>query len=345
MSREGLLVHTLVELADNLVDDFDVIDVLTVLSDRCVEALDVDSAGVMLASPTGDLQVVASSSDTMRGLELFELQTDEGPCVDCFRSGEPIVNVELAGCRRPVAHCSPRGRSPTGSTRSTPCPCTSGARRSGRSTCSGSPRAPSGTTTCSSPRRLADVATIAIIQHQAAVDAAALNVQLNEALNSRIIIEQAKGKISEASGRDVDESFRRLRNHARNHNLRLTDLAREVVDGTVAVVRLDPLPRTPAAARPVAPRPGAVLLTVVAPGVHPRTVVTVSSWVPPGTSGTDGCRVRPLWSSRPACRNGDRAARSDRTRRRCRDSCPGHRRRRRSPAASNRRGPPPRTGR
>ena len=96
MTREALLVQTLVELADNLVDDFDVIDVLTVLSDRCVEVLDVDSAGVMLAAPGGELQVVASSSAAMRGLELFELQADEGPCVDCFVSGQPIVNLELA---------------------------------------------------------------------------------------------------------------------------------------------------------------------------------------------------------------------------------------------------------
>src|SRR5208283_5290468 len=96
MSREVLLVRTLVELADNLVDEFDVIDVLTVLSDRCVETLDVDSAGVMLVAPSGELQVAASSSDAMRSLELFELQSDEGPCVDCFRSGEPIVNLELS---------------------------------------------------------------------------------------------------------------------------------------------------------------------------------------------------------------------------------------------------------
>jgi hypothetical protein len=89
-------MQTFVDLADNVEDHFDVIDVLTVLSDRCVEVLDVDSAGVMLAAPGGELQVVASSSDAMRGLELFELQANEGPCVDCFVSGEPIVNLDLA---------------------------------------------------------------------------------------------------------------------------------------------------------------------------------------------------------------------------------------------------------
>src|ERR1019366_8188287 len=96
MARETLLISTLVELADNLVDDFDVIDLLTVLSDRCVEAIDVDAAGVMLASPGGELQFVASSSESMRVLELFQIQADEGPCVDCFKDGKAIVNYSLS---------------------------------------------------------------------------------------------------------------------------------------------------------------------------------------------------------------------------------------------------------
>ena len=258
MSREGLLVKTLVELADNLVDDFDVIDVLTVLSDRCVTVLDVDTAGVMLASPAGDLQVVASSSDTMRSLELFELQTNEGPCVDCFQSGAPIVNVELAGAHvrwplfapRAVADGFHSVHALPMHLRST----TVGALNLFR-TAHGS----LGTDDVLVAQALADVATIAIIQHQASVDAAVLNAQLGEALNSRIVIEQAKGRISEASGRDMNESFRRLRSHARNHNLRLTDLAREVVDGTMAVVMLDPLTRTPAAPTPSDPRPESTL--------------------------------------------------------------------------------------
>jgi GAF domain-containing protein len=243
MSREALLVQTLVELADNLVDDFDVIDVLTVLSDRCVEVLDVDSAGVMLADPSGELQVIASSSDTMRGLEVFELQADEGPCVDCFRSGLPITNLELDGtdirwpsfAARAVAdgfhsvHALPMHLRGT----------TVGALNLFRAS-----RGPLGVEDVLVAQALADVATIAIIQHQATLGAAVLNAQLSEALNSRVIIEQAKGRISEASGRDMDESFQRLRNHARNHNLRLTELARDVVDGTIPIVQLDPIRRS-----------------------------------------------------------------------------------------------------
>src|SRR5437870_12239668 len=97
MPREALLVQTMVELADTLVDDFDVVELLTLLTDRCVEVLDVSAAGLMLASPgENDLRVVASSSDAMRLLELFEIQAEEGPCLDCYASGAPILNEDVA---------------------------------------------------------------------------------------------------------------------------------------------------------------------------------------------------------------------------------------------------------
>src|SRR6202034_6856 len=95
--NENLVIRTLVELADNLVEDFDVVDLLSHLVDRCVEVVDVAAAGVMLAPPSGGLQVVASSSEAMRVLELYELQADQGPCLDCFGTGHAVVSVDLAG--------------------------------------------------------------------------------------------------------------------------------------------------------------------------------------------------------------------------------------------------------
>src|SRR5580693_1549582 len=95
-SREALLARTFVDLVDTLVDDFDVVELLTLVADRCVEVLDVAAAGLMLVAPEGDLRVVASSSEAMRVVELFELQSEEGPCLDCFRSGEPVVNQDLS---------------------------------------------------------------------------------------------------------------------------------------------------------------------------------------------------------------------------------------------------------
>jgi GAF domain-containing protein len=241
MSRETTLIRTLVEIADNLVEDFDVIDVLTVLSCRCVEVIDVDSAGVMLITPAGELQVIASSNDAMRILELFELQADEGPCIECFRSGNAVVNVELSKvharwpqfAHRAIddgfysVHALPmRSRG-----------ITVGALNMFRIT-----PGPLDDDDIAVAQALADVATIAIIQYQTSIGAAELIAQLNEALNSRIIIEQAKGKVSESSGLDMAASFQRLRNHARNHNLRLTDLARSIADGTSSSGSLDSLP-------------------------------------------------------------------------------------------------------
>ena len=96
------------ELADTLVDDFDVVELLTLLTDRCVEVLDVAAAGLMLAYPGGELRVMASSSEAMRLLELFELQSEEGPCPDCYRTGEPIVNHRLAAAGGPWPRFEPR---------------------------------------------------------------------------------------------------------------------------------------------------------------------------------------------------------------------------------------------
>jgi len=87
--------RTLTDRADTLVDDFDVADLLTVLSDRCVDMLDVDAAGILLAGPDGRLRVMASTSEAIRTLELFELQAEEGPCFDCYRAGEPSLCADV----------------------------------------------------------------------------------------------------------------------------------------------------------------------------------------------------------------------------------------------------------
>jgi len=242
MAREALLIQTLVDLADSLVEDYDVIDVLSLLGDRCVQTLDVAEAGVMLAAPDNALQVVASSSETMRSLELFQLQANEGPCVDCFRSGLPIVNIALAvdDGRWPLfttkamaqgirsVHSLPmrlRGR-------------TIGALNMFR-TAAGAMREDDVVVA----QALADVATIAILQHEVAADALLLNSQLSQALNSRVIIEQAKGKVSESAGIDMDDAFQLLRSHARNHNVRLTILCRDIAEGNASARSLDSFPQ------------------------------------------------------------------------------------------------------
>jgi GAF domain-containing protein len=241
MTREAVLARTMVELADTLVDDFDVVELLTTLADRCVEVLDVDAVGIMLAAPDGELGLVTSSSESMRLVELFELQSREGPCQDCFRTGQAVVNHDLgtddsrwprfaavavnAGFR--AADAIPmRLRSHI-----------IGALNLFRST-PGSLNDDD----VAAAQALADVATIAIVQHRALFDAHVLNEQLASALASRIVIEQAKGMIAERRHLPIDDAFATLRHHARGTNQRLADVARTIVDGTLDPNLLDPAP-------------------------------------------------------------------------------------------------------
>lgn len=238
MSREALLARTFVDLADSLVDNFDVVELLTVLADRCVDVVDVAATGIMLASADGELRVLASSSEAMRVLELFEAQADEGPCVDCYRGARPIVNVKLVEADGRWPRFAPRAvRAGFRSVHAIPMRLrglTIGALNMFR-TEEGRMRE----SDVVAAQALADVATIAILQHRATVDAQQLNQQLTQALNTRIVIEQAKGVVAESAGLDMEEAFALLRRHARKNNLRLTDVAHAVSTKTLPVESLD----------------------------------------------------------------------------------------------------------
>jgi GAF domain-containing protein len=232
MTREADVVRSLVEMADTLVDDYDVIDLLTGLTDRCVSLLGVSAAGVMLASPAGRLALAASSSEAMRLLELFELQAQEGPCLDAFRTGEPAVHEDLeAGSGRWPAFTAAAREAGFGSACALPLrlrEATLGALNLLSVTRSAMAEAD-----LIVARAFADLAALSITQHRASEEAQHLNEQLSAALTSRVVIEQAKGVISERAGVPLDEAFSRLRAYARSHNLRLTYVAQAAVDGTL----------------------------------------------------------------------------------------------------------------
>jgi GAF domain-containing protein len=239
MTREADVVRSLVEMADSLVDDYDVVDLLTGLTDRCVTLLGVSAAGVMLASPSGGLGLVASSSEAMRLLELFELQEQEGPCLDAFRSGGRVDQEDLrAGSGRWPLSSAAAVRAGFQSAVALPLrlrEVTLGALNLLSTT-----RSPIGEADVIVARGFADLAALSILQHRASAEAQRLNEQLSVALTSRIVIEQAKGVISERAGIDLADAFARLRGYARNANLPLTDVARAAVNGT-----LDPRAWTP----------------------------------------------------------------------------------------------------
>ena len=235
MSKQQLLLDTLVELADNLTDDFDVVELLTVLTDRCVEAFDIGAAGLMLAAPMGaDLRVMCSSSATMHDLELYELQAHEGPCLDAYRTSMPITNADLDHALERWPRFAPA------------------ALAAGFRSVNAIPMQLRGATIgalnlfrvdtgamddweVAAAQAFADVATIAILQQQAVLDAQVVNQQLNQALNSRITLEQAKGIMAERGDIDLDTAFQRLRQYARTNNRRLSDVAGEVVQGTISI--------------------------------------------------------------------------------------------------------------
>jgi GAF domain-containing protein len=239
MPREDLLSRTFVELADTLVDAFDVVDLLTLLVDRCVEVLEVSAAGLMLVAPEGDLRLAASSSGVLRVVELFELQSQEGPCLDCYRTGEPVLNEDLA---------TVNGRWPNlasialdaGFRSVHALPMRLRGRIIGALNLFRTDQGPFAPADVFAGQALADIATIAILQHRSTLEAQLLNQQLSVALDSRIAIEQAKGMLAERAGLDIDQAFARLRNHARSHNLRLIEVAESFIDGTLAVTALDP---------------------------------------------------------------------------------------------------------
>jgi GAF domain-containing protein len=240
MATQDVITRTMVELADTLVDDFDVVDLLTLLTDRCVEAFDVEAAGLMLAAPVGgQLLVMASSTTTMRDLELYEIQASDGPCIECYRTGVAVSDQALSTTARRWPRFTPAAMN-AGFRSVSALPLrlrktTVGALnlfRTGEGRLSPSDLA--------AAQAFADVATIAILQHRAAFDARTVNEQLNHALNSRILIEQAKGRLAERANLDVSEAFAWLRTYARRHNLRLVGVAQAFLDGHLTSSALQP---------------------------------------------------------------------------------------------------------
>ena len=239
--RETLLARTLVELADTLVADFDVVELLTLLTDRCVEVLEVGAAGIMLAGPDDELRVMASSSEAMRLLELFELQTREGPCLDCYRTGTAVLETDLTASAVRWPNFAAEALA-AGFRSVQALPMRLRGTIIGALNLFGADPAQMQRVDIDSAQALADVATIAILQQRKSYQAQVLNQQLQHALNSRIVIEQAKGMVAERESINLPAAFSALRSYARLHNLRLVDVARSVVDGSLGPAALRAAP-------------------------------------------------------------------------------------------------------
>jgi transcriptional regulator with GAF, ATPase, and Fis domain len=231
MVQADRLAQLFVGLADTLVADFDLIGFLHTLTDASVEVLDVQAAGLMLADQRGMLRSAAATGN-VGPLEDFELAHGHGPCVDCFTSGSPVVNLGRDEARRRWPEFSER------------------AERAGYLCVHALPLRLRGqvigainlycvrharleTVELNIAQALADVATIGLLQERIIRDKTVLTEQLQSALNSRILIEQAKGIIAERHETSPSDAFTALRDYARKHSLPLAGLAASVLDGTL----------------------------------------------------------------------------------------------------------------
>jgi GAF domain-containing protein len=239
-SREPQVLDALLALTDTLVSNFDALEMLTTLAERSVELLDVSAAGIILTDGNGGgLSVAAASSEASRLLEVFAVAVDDGPCVDCVRSGEPVTANDLGAD-------TARARWPR---------FTAGADEAGFRSVHALPMRHCGQVvgvltllhtdqhilTDSDARlgqALADAATIGLLNERAVRAAETVADQLQTALDSRVVIEQAKGRLAQHSDITPDDAFAVLRRHARSRNLRLTDLCRDVVAGTTDLATL-----------------------------------------------------------------------------------------------------------
>jgi transcriptional regulator with GAF, ATPase, and Fis domain len=226
--RERAVTEAFVSLASSLTTGYDVVDLLDSLTSHCAELLDVASAGLLLADRLGVLQVVAAFTENTRELELFQLQRDEGPCLDCYRTGRPVAVADLS---------APTTRWPQFA---------AGAAIAGFASVHALPMrlrentlgvlglfgATAGALNDDDLRlgqALADVASVALVQDRASADKIIVNEQLQTALTNRVVIEQAKGVLAQVGQFDMAEAFAVLRRYARDHNLRLSDVAQAVI--------------------------------------------------------------------------------------------------------------------
>ena len=228
------IAQVFVELADTLVENFDVVDFLQGLTDRCVELLGTDASGLMLSDQRGGLQVMTATLQRAKVLELFELQIQEGPCLDCFNTATAITNVDLT---RPEttnkwpAFTPAAARAGFGTTQALPMQLRG--QVIGALNLFNEQPIQLSDSDLAVAQAMADVATIGLLHQRNTHDKTILSEQLQTALHSRVLIEQAKGALAAHTQLDVNQAFHKMRAYARRNNLTLTDVATAIIDRTM----------------------------------------------------------------------------------------------------------------
>ena len=235
--REHEITRAFVSIANSMADGADVVDLLSGLTSDCARLLDISSAGLLLADGHGVLHVLAASSERTRDLEIFQLQRDQGPCLDCFHSGQQVsvndLSQETDRWPQFVAAATAAGFAAVHAL-----PMRLRGTTLGALNLFGDKVGALEADDLDLAQALAHVASIALVTDKAASDKDALNQQLQTALTSRITIEQAKGVLAQLGGLDMDQAFAILRRYARDHNARLTEVAKQLVARELAAERL-----------------------------------------------------------------------------------------------------------
>jgi GAF domain-containing protein len=240
------LVEMMVEFTDTLVDDFDLMAFLYTLTVRTAELLDASEVGLMISGSDGDLQFVAASREVAQTLELFQQQVHEGPCLDAFRTGTAVTNIQLSSSTDRWPAFAPRAMQ-TGFAVVHAFPMRLREQVIGALNVFTAADRMLSAHEITVVRGLADVATISLLQERALRRATLLTEQLQVALRSRVLIEQAKGALAQVHGTDVEAAFQLLRSYARRHQQRLTDLAEGCLSHPEKYPELMTSPRVPPA--------------------------------------------------------------------------------------------------
>lgn len=229
-NRERQLAEAFVTLADTMVDDYDIIDLLHTLVERCSALLDATDAGILLSNMAGELEVVASTNERSRLIGLLQLGEGEGPCVDAYRTGRLITVDDIAGTyARWPAFAIAAAETGYASMHAIPLRLrkdTIGSLNLFRDRTGGFSDGDA-----IAAQALADVATIGILHERSLRESDVARSQLQRALDSRIVIEQAKGVIAQTENVDMDTAFQIIRATARNSSTRLSEVARRIVEG------------------------------------------------------------------------------------------------------------------
>jgi GAF domain/ANTAR domain len=225
--RETRVLDAVVSLVDTLLVDFDVVDLLTELTERCAELLDVAAAGFLLADPLGRLRLLAATSEQARELELFQLQADEGPCVDCFGTGEPVSVADLQAATQRWPRFVPAARD-AGFASVHAVPMRAAGLVLGALGLFGNHPGVLNDADLLMAQTLTHIACVAILQERAPTPSTVMP-QLRSALTGRVLVEQAKGFLRESLDVSLEEAFQLLRTYSRTHGRHLTEVARRLM--------------------------------------------------------------------------------------------------------------------